>query len=58
MLSIYFNLSNHLLAAQRESGSKHERNCVYLSMIENISYHQELVSHPMPEHVEELNRSV
>ena len=61
MLSIYAKLSSEVLAIQererereREGGITHERNCVYLSKIENSSYHQELVSHPMPEHVEEL----
>ena len=47
MLSIYAKLSSHVLAIrererERESGSKHARNCVYLSKIENSSYHQEL----------------
>ena len=41
--------------AERESGNKCARNCVYLSKIENSSYHQELVSHPMPEHIEALS---
>ena len=40
---------------ERETGSKHARNCVYLSKIEISSYHQGLVSHPMPEHVEALS---
>ena len=48
MLSIHDKLSSHLLAV-RESGSKHARNCVYF---------QELVSHPMSEHVDELNSLV
>ena len=43
MLSIYAKPSSHVLAIQeRESGSKHARNYVYLSKIENSSYHQEL----------------
>ena len=37
MLSICAILSSHLLAVQ-ESGSKHARNCVYLSKIETISF--------------------
>ena len=41
-----------------ESGSKHARNYVYLSKIENCSYHPELVSHPIPEHVDKLSSSV
>ena len=36
------------------SGCKHARNCVYLSKIENSSYHQKLVSHRMAEHFVEL----
>ena len=28
--------------SERESGSKHARNCVYLSKIENSAYRQEL----------------
>ena len=34
------------------------RNCVNLSKIENSSYHQELVTHPMPEHVNEFSNLV
>ena len=42
MLSLYAKLSSHALAIQeRESGSKHVRNWVYLSKIENSSYGQE-----------------
>ena len=41
MLSIYAKLSSHTCYL-RESGSKHARNCVYLSKIENSSDHQEL----------------
>ena len=40
---------------ERESSSKHAKNCVDLIKIENSSYHQELVPHPMPEHVDELS---
>ena len=50
--SVIYSLS------EREIGRKHERNCVYLRKIENCSYNQELLSHPMPEHVDELNRLV
>ena len=42
--------------SDRDSDSKHARNSVYLSKIENSSYPQELVSHSMPEHVDELIR--
>ena len=41
--------------SRREKGYKHARNCVYLGKIENSSYNQELVSHPMPECVDELS---
>ena len=49
--------------SERESTSKHARKYVYLSTIEKSSYfskiekssdRQKLVSHPMPEHVDEL----
>ena len=33
----------------RESGNTHATNCVYLSMIESTSYHQEFLTHPMLE---------
>ena len=36
-LSLYAKLSSHILAIrerERENGSKHARNCVYLSKIE------------------------
>ena len=37
---IYAKLSSHVCAIrERESGSKYARNCVYLSKIENRSYH-------------------
>ena len=58
MLSIYAKLSSHVLTIrerERESGSKHARNCVYLGKIENSSYYQELESHPMPEYIEALS---
>ena len=58
MLSIYTKLASHALAIERESSSKHARNCVYLSKVENGSYHQELVLHPIPEHVDELSTLV
>ena len=59
MLSLYAKLSSHVLTVHvRESSSKCARNSVYLSKIENGSYHQELVSHPMPEHVDELSSFV
>ena len=49
MLSIYTKLSSHLLTLrERESCSKHLWNWFYFSKVENSSYHQELVSHPMP----------
>ena len=54
MLSINAKLSSHVLAV-RETGSKHARNCDYLSKMENSSYYQELVSHHMPEHIEALS---
>ena len=41
MLFVYAELSSHLLTGQereRERGSKHTRNCVYRSKIENGSY--------------------
>ena len=42
-----------------ESGSKHARNCVYLSKMKIVpSYHQEFISHPMPEHIEGLSSLV
>ena len=44
--------------SEKESGCTHTGNCVYLSKIENSSYHQELVSHPIPEHVDELSSLV
>ena len=47
-------VASHLLAVSREKG----QNRVYLSKIENSSYHQELVSPPMPEHVDELSSLV
>ena len=37
----------------RKSSSERARNCNYLSKIENSSYNQEIVSHPMPEHFDE-----
>ena len=41
--SIYAKLSSHVFAIQeRERGSKHARNCVYLCKIENSSFYQEL----------------
>ena len=42
MLSIYAKLSSHVLVTDRESGYKHARNWVYISKIENSSYHHEL----------------
>ena len=44
--------------SERQSGFTHARNCVYLSKIENSSYYQELVSHPLTESVDELSSSV
>ena len=57
MLSIYAKQSSLSTRSpkERESSCTHVRNCVYLSKIENSSYHQELVSHPMPECVDELS---
>ena len=48
MLSIYATLSSHLLLAvqKREREDPHMQGTV--SKIENSSYCQELVSHPMP----------
>ena len=53
-------VASHLLAVrERESSSIHARNCVYLnSKNKNSFYHQELVSHPMPEYVVELSSLV
>ena len=49
-------VASHLLAVQeRESNSKHAWNWVYISKIENSSYHQELVSHPISENFDELS---
>ena len=46
---IYAKQSSCQLAVwKRESGGTHARNCVNLSKIENSSYYQEHVSHPMP----------
>ena len=43
MLSIHAKLFSHLHAiGERESGSKHAMNCVYLNKVENSSYHQNL----------------
>ena len=50
MLSIYAKLSSYLLAVLRESGSKHVGNCLRIGP----SHHQELVSHPMPDHIDAL----
>ena len=48
------NYSSHLLT-ERERESKRARNCVYLARLKLVpSYNQELVSHPMPEHIEAL----
>ena len=44
--------------SENGSGSKHARNCVYLSKIKNSSSYQELVSYRMPEHVEKLSSLV
>ena len=50
MLSIYAKLSNDLLTMCPRKRVVHARNSIYLSKVENYSYyHQELVSHPMPE---------
>ena len=54
LLSIYAKLSSHVLAFERASSSKHARNCVYLSKIENSSSLSELVTHSKPEHIEAL----
>ena len=51
-LCFLYMLNCHQLTLQeRESSSKHERNYAYLSKIENSSDHQELISHPIPEHI-------
>ena len=41
-----------------QSFTRCPRECVYLSKIENSSYHQKLVSHPISEHVNELSSLV
>ena len=48
MLSIYAKLFIRLLAVLKRERCTHATNCVYLSKIENGSYYQEHVSHPMP----------
>ena len=52
---VMYSLSEREREGERESGSKHARTCVYLSRIETSFYHQELVPHPMTEHVDELS---
>ena len=43
--------------SERESGSKHVRNSVYLSRIEKgFNNNQELVSHSMPVYIEALSK--
>ena len=57
----YLNMLNYPVIyslSERDSSSKCARNNVYLSKSGNSSYHQELVSHPMPEHVVELTSLV
>ena len=49
------NVASHLLLSERESGYIHARNCVCLSKNENSSFYLELVSHRMPECVNELS---
>ena len=59
LCSLYMlNYSVIYSLSERLSGSKYAMHCVYLSKIENSSYHQELVSQPMPEHIDELSSSV
>ena len=47
MLSVYAKLSTIYVLA-KERAAAHMQGTVYLSMIENSCYSQELVSHPMP----------
>ena len=47
ILPIYAKQYCHLLAVRE--GSTHARNCVYL---DKSSYQQELLFHPMPQHVD------
>ena len=54
-LHMLSNVSSHLLAVRECESSTHTRKWVYFSKIEHTSYYQELVSHPMPEYVDELN---
>ena len=61
MLSTYAKLSSHLLAVlererEREREAVNMQESVFTLAILKIvpSYHQELVSHPMPEHIEAL----
>ena len=53
-------LNNPVMSSfsERESSSKHARNCVSLNKIENSSCYLELVSHPKPEHVDVLSSLV
>ena len=51
-------MPSYLLADEGVNDNTHGRNRVYLSNIENSSYNQELVSHPMLEYVDELRTSV
>ena len=57
MLSIYATLSSHYSLSEREREAVNMQGTVFtlarLKIVHN--YHQELVSHPMPEHIEALN---
>ena len=58
MLSIYAKLSSHLLAVKGERVEVNTQGAVltlarFLKKVS--SYHQELISHPMPEHIEVMS---
>ena len=55
MLSVYAKLSSHLLAFRERATDA--RDCAYLIKVENNSHHKTL-SHPMPEHVDDLTSLV
>ena len=54
-ICITYIVASHILVFREWTT---ERTCVYLNKIENSSYHQELVSHPMSENVDELSSLV